>query len=471
MPRRTRPAALQDNPTMASSGQTQTLLNDLMTSIAERGRALLGRPRSAIEQGDLVAIGELLLSRRGEASGVALAQTLLEGYARAPLAVRLGFLTALAQRFGPDQARLEKALEDFRHDPGAESARALHTASEPRRQELFRRLNLAPGGTFSLVRMREELIAHLSARPDLQPVDDDFVHLFSSWFNRGFLVLRPIDWRTPANILEKIIRYEAVHAIQDWNDLRNRLEPIDRRCFGFFHPQLVDEPLIFVEVALTLEIPPAIAPLLATDRTPLPPREATTAVFYSISNTQKGLGGVSFGNFLIKQVVEDLKRELPNLKTFVTLSPVPGFAAWLARARSDDDAGHLTEDQKEALGLLDEPGWHLDPARAEAVRRALMPPAAAYFLRAKTARGRPVDPVARFHLGNGARLERINFFGDLSLKGLRQSHGLLVNYLYDLGHIEKNHEAFAERGEVAASSAVRRLLRTDLPARELAPAP
>jgi malonyl-CoA decarboxylase len=456
---------------MSSSGQTQTFLNDLMSSIAERGRAILGRSRSVIEQIDLVAIGELLLSRRGEASGVALAQTLLDSYARAPLALRLHFLTALAERFGPDQKLLDQAVDDFRKNPGAPAARALHNASEPRRQELIRRLNLAPGGTFALVRMREELLDHLAARPDLKAVDEDFVHLFSSWFNRGFLVLRPIDWRTPANILEKIIRYEAVHAIQDWNDLRNRLEPTDRRCFGFFHPQLVEEPLIFVEVALTTEIPGAIAPLLAPDRAPIPAKEATTAVFYSISNTQKGLGGVSFGNFLIKQVVEDLKRELPNLRTFVTLSPVPGFAAWLSAERVDGASALLTEAEKQALRPLDEPGWHLDPATVETVRRALMPAAAAYFLRAKTPRGRPIDPVARFHLGNGARLERINFLGDVSTKGLRQSHGLMVNYLYDLGHIEKNHEAFAEKGEVAASSSVRKLLRSDLPARELVPAP
>src|SRR3954469_22297870 len=456
---------------MPSSGQTQTFLNDVMSSIAERGRALLGRSRAGIEQVDLIAIGELLLSRRGEASGVALAQTLLEGYARAPLALRLQFLTALAERFGPDPKRLDKAVENFRNDPGPATARALHEASEPRRQELIRRLNLAPGGTFSLVRMREELLEHLSARPDLKAVNDDFVHLLSSWFNRGFLVLRPIDWSTPANILEKIIRYEAVHAIQDWNDLRNRLQPPDRRCFGFFHPQLVDEPLIFVEVAVTTDIPAAIAPLLAMDRAPIPAQEATTAVFYSISNTQKGLGGVSFGNFLIKQVVEDLKRELPNLRTFVTLSPVPGFAAWLSGERADRASAFLTEAEKQALRPLDEPGWHLAPAPVETVRRALMPAAAAYFLRAKTPRGRPIEPVARFHLGNGARLERINFLGDLSPKGLRQANGLMVNYLYDLGHIEKNHEAFAERGEVAASSSVRKLLRSDLPARELVPDP
>jgi malonyl-CoA decarboxylase len=446
-----------------------SFVNDLLQTLTDRGRAFLGRSRHAIANGDLIALGELLLSRRGEASGVALARTLLDTYVAAPLASRLSFLTALADRFGPDQTRLDQAVEAYQREPGPRTINKLHSAAEARRQELFRRLNLAPGGTSALVRMREELLGHLPARPDFKAVDADFTHLFSSWFNRGFLVLRKIDWTTPANILEKIIRYEAVHAISDWNDLRNRLEPPDRRCFGFFHPQLVDEPLIFVEVALTTDTPAAIAPLLDTRRTHIPPREATTAVFYSISNTQKGLGGVSFGNFLIKQVVEDLQRELPNLKTFVTLSPVPGFAAWLARERSGDD-GLLGAETKQALELLDEPGWHADPIKAETVRKALLPAAAAYFLKAKSANGRPIDPVARFHLGNGARLERLNFLGDTSAKGLQQAHGLMVNYCYDPDDIEKNHEAFAEKAEVVASSAVRKALRPSAPTRDLAPA-
>ena len=199
-----------------------------------------------------------------------------------------------------------------REGAGIEAVEALHAAAEPRRQELVRRLNLAPGGTAALVRMREELLKHLRKHPELRRVDADFSHLFGSWFNRGFLVLRHIDWTTPANILEKIIRYEAVHAIGTWDDLRNRLEPADRRCYGFFHPQLVDEPLIFVEVALTEAIPDSVAPLLDLERSPIEADRATTAVFYSISNTQRGLAGVSFGNFLIKQVVEDLKAELPE---------------------------------------------------------------------------------------------------------------------------------------------------------------
>ncbi len=450
-------------------GSVSSSLGELIDTLAKHSRALLGRfdGSAAIDQADLPAFGELLLSRRGEASGVAIAQALLASYEAADTARRLVFLKALAERFGPDRARVEAAVGAFVAQGGGDALNSLHAAAEPRRQELFRRLNLAPGGTAALLRMREDLLSHLPDHPELKAVDTDFVHLFTSWFNRGFLVLRPIDWTTPANILEKIIRYEAVHAIHDWNDLRNRLAPADRRCYGFFHPQLVDEPLIFVEVALTRHIPDAVAPLLDLTRTPIAAADANTAVFYSISNTQKGLGGISFGNFLIKQVVETLKSELPNLKCFVTLSPVPGFAAWLAAERDKENSDAFDRAQKAALQRLDEPGWHRDLAAAEAVRAALIPAATYYFLKAKTTGGRPVDPVARFHLGNGARLERLNFLGDVSPKGLKQSHGLMVNYLYALDEIERNHEAFAERGVVATSGEVRRALPTASRPRDL----
>jgi malonyl-CoA decarboxylase len=459
------------NQPMANPGRevAPSFFSDLIDTLTERGRALLGRlDRSAIPQVDLTALGELLLSRRGEASGVALAQALIASYKAASEKERLTFLRSLAERFGPDRARVEAAIEAFRNGSDPDAMSMLHAAAEPRRQELFRRLNLASGGTSALIRMREELLSHLRSHPELRAVDADFTHLFSSWFNRGFLVLRRIDWSTPAVILEKIIRYEAVHEIQDWDDLRNRLAPEDRRCYGFFHPQLVDEPLIFVEVALTQDIPDSVAPLLDLSRTPIPAAAATTAVFYSISNTQQGLGGVSFGNFLIKQVVENLKSELPNLKTFVTLSPVPGFAAWLARERAAESSLFIPSEgpAAEALALLDEPGWHQDSAKAERVRNVLLPLAAHYFLKAKISSGRPADPVARFHLGNGAKLERLNFLGDVSPKGLKQSHGLMVNYLYALDEIEANHEAYAEKGAVAASPAVRKLMRNELISKE-----
>jgi malonyl-CoA decarboxylase len=297
----------------------------------------------------------------------------------------------------------------------------------------------------------------MNRHKDLAALDRDVVHLLSSWFNRGFLVLRRIDWSTPANILEQIIRYEAVHEIRDWDDLRRRIDPIDRRCYAFFHPALVDEPLIFVEVALTESIPAAIAPLLAEDRQPVPIERARTAVFYSISNTQRGLGGISFGNFLIKQVVEELRRELPKLENFVTLSPVPGFMQWLKQAGDVP----ISDEDRALLAHLDEPDWFDNAELAPQLRAVVEPLAAHYFLKARTSKGRLIDSVARFHLGNGARLERIDWLGDLSLKGLRESAGIMVNYLYRLEDIEKNHEAYANQGEIAASSAVKKLLKTE----------
>jgi len=373
---------------------------------------------------------------------------------------RIAFFEALAQRFGPDLARLDAAVAAYQASPSEETAAELHLASEPRRLELFRRLNLAPGGTAALVRMREQLIDALDRRSDLASVDAAFVHLFASWFNRGFLVLRHIDWSSPAAVLDKIIKYEAVHEISDWDDLRRRIDPPDRRCFAFFHPALVDEPLIFVEVALTGELPGAIEPILATKRQPVDPMKATTAAFYSISNCQRGLAGVSFGNFLIKQVVEEVSRDLPRLSNFVTLSPAPSFAEWLARERAAESSVALSEHDKAALAPLDRPDWWQDEDTAELLRDPVLRAAAWYFLHGRHSHGAPIDPVARFHLGNGARLERLNWLADRSEKGIRQSHGLMVNYLYDLGDIEKNHEAYATQRTVVAASAVSRLARS-----------
>src|SRR3569623_2030403 len=445
---------------MASLTFDRAFLTNLLGTLTDRGRDLIrglthGTPHR-IADGELAELGETLLSRRGEATGVALAQALLAGYETATPEQRLAFLEALADMFGPEREAIERAIEKDRAEgKSPASVSELHDAAEPRRLDMNRRLNLAPGGTAAQVRMRKELLTYLAEHPQLRPVDNDFVHLFASLFNRGFLVLHRIDWTTPANILEKIIRYEAVHAIKNWDDLRNRLAPPDRRCYGFFHPRLVDEPLIFVEVALTKEIPDAIAPLLEDARTPINPQQATTAVFYSISNTQRGLGGISFGNFLIKQVVEDLKREWPNLNTFVTLSPVPGFASWLARERASDTSAALDAADKDVLIAIDQPGWINAPAIAERVKPVMLAAAAYYFLEAKDKRGRAVDPVARYHLGNGARLEKLDYLGDTSTKGLKQSHGLMVNYRDDL---EAIHEAFVEKGVIAASSVVRKRL-------------
>lgn len=439
-----------------------SFLNDLIEAVTERGRKLLSldsRDTARATPDDLVAISLRLLSIRGEASGIALAQSILDGYGGMGGDNRRAFLRRINDELGPDAPRLAAAITAHTTAPSSATARELHDAAEPKRQELSRRLNMAPHGTLQLVRMREDVLVAMADGAPLEALDADFLHLFSSWFNRGFLVLRPIDWTTPASILEKIIRYEAVHEIQDWDDLRRRLVPEDRRCFAFFHPRLADEPLIFVEVALMASMPDAIQPLLAEDRTALPPKNATTAVFYSISNCQPGLAGVSFGNFLIKQVVDELKRENAGIKTFVTLSPVPGFAAWLQKEIDNPQSAFISAADRSLLATHLKPHWQENEAARTALREPLLNLAASYFLKARDRKGRTPDPVARFHLGNGARLERLNILGDVSTKGLKQSHGLMVNYLYDLDHIIDNHERFANDGTVMAASGVRKRVR------------
>jgi malonyl-CoA decarboxylase len=448
-----------------------SFFGELLQTISERGRSLIERARDrrdnvADASESLADLCEELLSNRGEASGVALAREILARYAELTTGPRIAFFETLATRFGTDRTRIEAAIEAWRTMPSDAAATELHAAAEPRRQELLRRLNLAPQGTSALVEMRGQLLDALVRRDDLAAVDADFAHLFSSWFNRGFLVLRRIDWSTPAVVLEKIIRYEAVHQIRDWDDLRARIDPPDRRCYAFFHPALVDEPLIFVEIALTRDIPGAIAPILELKRERVDPDRANTAVFYSISNCQRGLAGVTFGSFLIKQVVAEVCRELPRLSTFVTLSPAPNFAGWLTRQRAQPGAP-FTEADRAALAGLDAAEWWNDPARIEEMREPMMRAAAAYFMTARNAAGLPLDSVARFHLGNGARLERLNWPADLSERARKQSFGLMVNYLYDLGDIEKNHEAYAESRSITAASAIRKLAR---PPRTLAPA-
>jgi malonyl-CoA decarboxylase len=432
--------------------------SDLLSTISERSRTLLRRGEPADGKHDaseLLGLCEALLSGRGEASGITMAREVLDGYHELDANGRIAFFEELARHFGPDHEKLQQAIEAWRDQPSDADASDLHFASEPRRQELFRRLNRAPGGTGELVQMRADLLGVSKGRGELAALDRDVAHLLSSWFNRGFLVLRRIDWGTPANILEQIIRYEAVHEIRDWDDLRRRIDPADRRCYAFFHPAMPDAPLIFVEVALTETTPGAIAPLLAEERQLVATERARTAVFYSISNTQRGLGGISFGSFLIKQVVEELQRELPKLDTFVTLSPVPNFMQWVNEGKDVP----LSDDERKLLENLDKPDWFESAELTTQLRAALEPLAAHYFLKTRTSKGRLIDSVARFHLGNGARLERINWLGDLSLKGLRESAGIMVNYLYRLDDIEKNHEAYANEGEVVASSAVKKLLR------------
>lgn len=449
-----------------------SFFQELLTTISDRGRQLLDLSGIVSAPGESVEeLSRALLSGRGEASGVALARQILQRYETLSPEGRHAFFRFVAEAFGPDADRLEKAAKAYLQAPGPEPLKRLTQAVEAPRLEFLRRLNLAPGATADIVQMRKDLLRFMREDAALAPVDVDFANLLSSWFNRGFLVLQSIDWSTPANILEKIILYEAVHEIQGWDDLRRRLDPGDRRCFAFFHPSLIDEPLIFVEVALDHQIPGSIQRVLEQEaRRGKPIKEPTTAVFYSISNCQDGLRGISFGNFLIKQVVEDLTRAIPSLKTFVTLSPIPGFSTWLERAKASQILTYLDPTQLAILDELGGDGWIEDDELAEALNPVVLAAASHYFLVAKNIQGRPVDPVARFHLGNGARLERINWLGDTSAKGLREAHGLMVNFRYDLKDIERNHEAFTNSGLVAASKAVRSHLRVPEKSRALVPA-
>jgi len=431
---------------------------DMLSVIAERGRNLVSWTFEGDSQRTVAELAEALLSEKGEASSIALAEELLSKYERLERSEREAFFLLLAKKFGVDEARAAAVARAFLEDPSRENALRLHLDTEPRRQELFRRLNHAPGGTRKLVRMRRDLLGLVTENSELKAVDADFHHLFASWFNRGFLVLQRITWATPATILEKIIDYEAVHEIDSWDELRRRIQPPDRRCYAFFHPALTDDPLIFVEVALTNGIAHSVTEVLADNREPIDKRKSDCAVFYSISNCQAGLRGVSFGNFLIKQVVEELARELPQIKTFVTLSPIPGFMEWLGRKMAEDSAG-LSDDMRAELSELSEGKLPESGKLDDALQEHLAVLAAEYLVNAKTPAGKPLDPVARFHLGNGARIEQLNCAADLSPKALAQSAGMMVNYLYEPGAIVTNHQRYASENHVAISSAISLLLK------------
>jgi malonyl-CoA decarboxylase len=406
----------------------RSILDRIVGSIAASGLVRTPSQRRAERLSKLL---RTLISERGEATGAVLARRAVALYGGLDAAGRTEFFATLARDFSPDRDAVLAAAQAYHAQPSARHLATLQQVTEPPRQEVFRRMNMAPGGTAALLRMRRELLESIREHPELASVDNDLTHLLGSWFNRGFLELRRIDWSTPAIILERLIAYEAVHEIRGFPDLKRRLER-DRRCFAFFHPALPDDPLIFVEVAFVAEMPSEVAPILALESAVGDPRRARCAVFYSITSCQPGLRGISFGNFLIKQVAADLHAELPNLKVFATLSPVPGLRSWVQRRFP---AG--TPQDREMLEGL-----------------------AAWYLTREWVEGHALDPVARFHLGNGARLDRVNWKADASAKGDAQSYGLMVNYVYELGEVEKNHEEYMNRHRVVASGAVEKLAKT-----------
>lgn len=401
-------------------------LTEMLSSLLER------QPfqRNTATNGAVSALCIALLDAPSEASGLQLAEDILQTVKSQSEDNQDLFFHFLNDELDIDADRILEMAQAYKEAPTPETYAALAQAAEPKRQELFRKLNQAPNATTDLVQLRADLLKRMRDQPELGRTDRDLLHLFHSWFNRGFLVLRQITWESPASILEKIIAYEAVHEIQNWDDLRRRLLPADRKCFAFFHPAMPDEPLIFVEVALTKGIPNSIQSLLSEERQEHLAEAADTAVFYSISNCQAGLAGISFGNSLIKQVVRELSLEMPNLKRFVTLSPVPGLTRWA---------------NKEGFTPLPE-----DPQRLKQL-------AAHYLVDKKKVDGRPLDPVARFHLANGALVHKIHTDADVSEKGIAQAAGVMVNYLYDLPKISQNIEKFDCSYEVAASSSVRAL--------------
>lgn len=447
-----------------------SVINDLLSAIVDTRLFGERRKPKRMDRADILSLLEGLVSVRGEASSSDRAAEFWRSYKALDSAGRTFIFRTLANDYGANPSALRAAAEAYLADGDANRAKALQKAAEPRRTRVFERLNLVRGGMQALVAMRTELLERLPVHPDLWVVDDDLKRLLRAWFNRGFLELRQIDWQTSAAILDKFIRYESVHAINDFEDLRRRIDVPDRRLFSFFHPSLGDEPLIFVEVAFTNERATAIGPILAEQRTPIDPHTATTAVFYSINNCQVGLRGISFGHFLIKQVAQDLAREMANLKSFITLSPMPGFAPWLRDASSRGDPV-LSEVRTLVEPLLEGRAWLDDAAAVKAAEGVLMPLAAHYLTEARDGKGRLIDPVARFHLGNGARLEEINWSADNSPRGRASSLGIMVNYAYVLSDVEDNHEAFVNDGEVAVSQSVQRLARGAIPSGVPASAP
>ena len=389
-----------------------------------------------------------LMGSVGEVSGIITARQVLDRYRNSDNDAKLAFFKNLEQNFNANPALVKLAFDAYQKEPTSSNINRLSCAAEPARQELLRRLNQTPNATHDLVAMRADLLGFLKDNPDIKPVDEDFVRMFTSWFGRGFLVLRNINWSVSAAILERIIRYEAVHEIKDWDDLRRRIEPANRRCFAYFHPALADEPLIFVQIALSNAIPSSIESILKTDS--IDDGNYTTATFYSISNCQPGLNNISFGNFLIKQVVQELQAEFPSIKTFITLSPIPGFSRWLNSEPKD-----LSEDLAELKAQVQQVPEQEE--NSDENTALLMKLVFNYLLQAKKGLY-PFDPVAKFHLGNGALIHKIHTNADMSSKGIKQSRGAMVNYLYDLQNIEINHEQFVTEGHIKYSEKLKSLL-------------
>ena len=411
-----------------------SLFQNILSSVMKGTRRLnrLGSKSFGTLYKDINKATESVMSTTGEVSTQVYAEHLLNLIEDLDDKRLSTFLKNLLSKYDIDTKILLKNAKNYSSEKNEKNYQEISNSSEPRWIELFRRLNSTPNGTYRLVKMRER-IRSLN-NEDFKILDYGLLRLFKYWFNPSFLVLERIDWETPANILEKIIQYEAVHEINSWKDLRARLAPKDRQCFAFFHPLIPNDPLIFVEVALCSGVPKSIQKIIKIDRQEIDIEEANTAIFYSISNCHNGLLGISFGNFLIKEVAKNLKRELPELNQFLTLSPLPGFMKWM------EEYAPITFERCSEKNCSDD---------------ELMKKAIKYLTESDRKDGMPNDPVGRFHIGNGASLERVNLDADLSEKGLLQSYGVMANYLYDLDVVEENHEIFYKNKVVPVSREIK----------------
>ena len=408
----------------------QNILSSVMKSTKRLNR--FGLKSFGNLHNDINKAVESVMSTSGEVSSIVYAEHLLNLIEKQDDKSLIKFLKNLLLNYDIDTKKLLKDVKIYSSEKNEQNLKKIRSSSEPKWIELFRRLNSTTNGTFRLVKLRERIRS--LKEPDLKTFDSGLLNLFKYWFNPSFLVLEKIDWETPANILEKIIEYEAVHEINSWDDLRARLAPSDRQCFAFFHPLIPNDPLIFVEVALCEEIPKSIEEIIKIDRTEIDIEDANTAIFYSISNCHNGLLGISFGNFLIKKVAKNLKRELPELNQFQTLSPLPGLMKWM----------------EEYAPITFERCSDKNCSNDELIKQTVR-----YLTESNRSDGMPNDPVARFHIGNGASLERVNLNADLSSKGLSQSYGIMANYLYDLDVVEENHELFFKNKIVQTSNLIK----------------
>ena len=410
----------------------QNILSSVMKSTKRLNR--FGLKSFGKLHNDINKAVESVMSTSGEVSSMVYAEHLLNLIEEQDDKSLIKFLKTLLSNYDIDTKKLLKDVKIYSSEKNEQNLKKIRSSSEPKWIELFRRLNSTTNGTFRLVKLRERIRA--LKQPELKTFDSGLLNLFKYWFNPSFLVLEKIDWETPANILEKIIEYEAVHEINSWDDLRARLAPSDRQCFAFFHPLIPNDPLIFVEVALCLDIPKSIQEVIKIDREEIDVEDANTAIFYSISNCHNGLLGISFGNFLIKKVAKNLKRELPALNQFQTLSPLPSLMKWM------EEYAPITFERCSDKNCSD------DELMKQSIR---------YLTESDRTDGMPNDPVARFHVGNGASLERINLHADPSEKGQLQSYGIMANYLYDLDVVEENHELFFKNKIVPISNQIKSL--------------